>query len=80
LTVPELLVPGQVYRFDIDLWASSNVFFPGHRPRVSVTSSNFPRFDRNLNTGGPSTARRWGRWRSIPYCMTSCERRISCYP
>jgi uncharacterized protein len=50
---PELLEPGQVYRFDIDLWATSNAFLPGHRIRVAITSSCFPRFDRNLNTGGP---------------------------
>ena len=50
---PELLTPGQVYRFEVDLWATSNLFLPGHRVRVVVTSSCFPRFDRNLNTGGP---------------------------
>jgi len=49
---PELMDPGKVYRFEIDLWATSNVFMPGHRIRVAVTSSCFPRFDRNLNTGG----------------------------
>ncbi len=49
---PELLEVGKVYRYEIDLWATSNVFLPGHRVRVSVTSSCFPRFDRNLNTGG----------------------------
>ncbi len=50
---PELMVPGEVYRFEIDLWATSNVFLEGHRMRIVVTSSSFPRFDRNLNTGGP---------------------------
>lgn len=45
-----LLRPGQVERYEIDLWATSNVFKAGHRIRVSVTSSNFPRWDRNLNT------------------------------
>ena len=50
---PVLLERGQVYRFTVDLWATSNVFLPGHRIWVSVTSSCFPRFDRNLNTGGP---------------------------
>lgn len=48
-----LLTPGEVYRFDIDLWATSNVFLPGHRIRLDITSSNFPRWDRNLNTGDP---------------------------
>jgi hypothetical protein len=46
-----LLNPGQVYPFKIDLWATSNVFRTGHRLRLEVSSSNFPRFDRNLNTG-----------------------------
>jgi uncharacterized protein len=49
----ELLTPGQVYDFTIDLWATSNVFLPGHRIRLDITSSNFPRWDRNLNTGAP---------------------------
>lgn len=49
---PRLLDPGKVYRFEVDLWATSNVFLEGHRIRVVVTSSSFPRFDRNLNTGG----------------------------
>jgi len=48
---PELMEPGQVYRFTIDVWATSNVFLAGHRLRLDISSSNFPRFDRNLNTG-----------------------------
>jgi len=38
-------------RIEIDLWSTSNVFLRGHRLRVHVTSSSFPRWDRNLNTG-----------------------------
>jgi len=45
------LQPGAVYRFRIDLWSTSNVFLAGHKLRLEVSSSNFPRFDRNLNTG-----------------------------
>ncbi|HEV8193075.1 MAG TPA: CocE/NonD family hydrolase [Ktedonobacterales bacterium] len=45
------LVSGQVYAIDVDLWQTGNVFLPGHRIRVDVTSSNFPRWERNLNTG-----------------------------
>ena len=45
------IVPGQVYEYKIDLWSTSNVFLKGHKIRVEVSSSNFPRFDRNLNTG-----------------------------
>ena len=50
-SAPKLLEPGQVYKYDIDLMATSNVFKAGHRIRVEVSSSNFPRFDRNPNTG-----------------------------
>ncbi len=48
---PKLMVPGKVYEFKIDLWATANVFKAGHRVRLEVSSSNFPRFDRNPNTG-----------------------------
>ncbi len=48
---PTLLEPGQIYRYEIDLWATSNVFKAGHQIRLEVSSSNFPRFDRNTNTG-----------------------------
>ena len=47
----ELLRPNEVYEFEIDLIATANVFLPGHRMRVDITSSNFPQFDRNPNTG-----------------------------
>src|SRR5262249_4215490 len=46
-----MLEPGRAERFVIDLWATSNVFKAGHRIRLQVTSSNFPRWDRNPNTG-----------------------------
>ena len=45
--------PGQVYEYTIDLGATSNLFLPGHQIRLLVTSSSFPRFDRNPNTGNP---------------------------
>lgn len=48
---PELMNPGQLYKLKIDLWATSNVFRKGHILRLEVSSSNFPRFDRNLNSG-----------------------------
>ncbi len=47
--------PGRVYKYKVDLWATSNVFKAGHRIRVYVSSSNFPRFNRNLNTGERTT-------------------------
>jgi putative CocE/NonD family hydrolase len=48
---PELLNPGQIYKLKLDLWATSNVFRKGHILRLEVSSSNFPRFDRNMNSG-----------------------------
>jgi putative CocE/NonD family hydrolase len=48
---PTLMVPGQVYKLTIDLWSTSSVFRAGHSLRLEISSSNFPRFDRNLNTG-----------------------------
>jgi putative CocE/NonD family hydrolase len=47
----ELLEPGKMYEFVIDMRGTANVFQPGHRIRVDVTSSNFPQYDRNPNTG-----------------------------
>jgi putative CocE/NonD family hydrolase len=46
-----LLDPGQVYEYEIDLGVTGIVFQKGHRIRIEISSSNFPRFDRNLNTG-----------------------------
>jgi len=48
---PELMNPDQVYKISVDLGATGNVFKKGHILRLEVSSSNFPRFDRNLNTG-----------------------------
>jgi len=47
----KLIEPGKVYEYQLDLWNTSNVFLKGHRIRVEISSSNFPRFDRNPNTG-----------------------------
>ena len=45
--------PNRAYELLVDLVATSNVFLPGHRIRLTVTSSSFPRFDRNAGTGAP---------------------------
>ncbi|MDB5107402.1 MAG: CocE/NonD family hydrolase, partial [Candidatus Binatus sp.] len=50
-SVATMLTPGEVTEFKIDLWSTANVFKKGHRIRLEVSSSNFPRFDRNPNTG-----------------------------
>jgi uncharacterized protein len=49
---PVMMSPGKVYEVPVDLHATSWYLAPGHRLRVQISSSNFPRFDRNLNTGG----------------------------
>ena len=49
----ELLKPNEVYEYEVDLVGTANVFLPGHRLRVDITSSHFPQFDRNPNTGEP---------------------------
>ena len=51
--VAELMAPGRVYEFRFSLYPTSNVFKAGHCIRLDVSSSNFPRFDVNPNTGGP---------------------------
>jgi putative CocE/NonD family hydrolase len=57
---PNLIQPGKIYRYEIDLWVTSNAFLPGHKIRIEISSSNFPRFDRNLNTGEPfGTGTKW---------------------
>jgi putative CocE/NonD family hydrolase len=53
LDAARLAVPGEVYRVTIEAGVTSNVFRAGHRIRLEVSSSNFPRFDRNPNTGRP---------------------------
>jgi putative CocE/NonD family hydrolase len=63
---PKMMEPGRPYLFTIDLWAISNVFLPGHRIRLEISSSNFPHFDRNLNT-----AERFGEGtRAVPARQT----------
>jgi putative CocE/NonD family hydrolase len=52
LTEPSLIEPGSVHQYRIRLGPTSNVFQAGHRIRVQISSSDFPRLDRNLNTGG----------------------------
>ncbi|NQT17130.1 MAG: CocE/NonD family hydrolase, partial [Planctomycetes bacterium] len=59
----KLLEEGNVYELKVDLWSTSLVFNRGHRVRVAVSSSNFPRFDPNPNTGEP--------W------MPDCETRVA---
>jgi hypothetical protein len=51
-TPPVWMEPGKVYKVELQPLTTSNYFAPGHRLRIEVSSSNFPRFDRNLNTGG----------------------------
>lgn len=48
---PSAIQPNKIYKYNISLWSTSNLFKEGHQIRVEISSSNFPRFDRNLNTG-----------------------------
>ena len=52
----EELTPGKPYELTIKLRPTANIFLPGHRIRVEISSSNFPRYDRNLNTPGANIA------------------------
>jgi putative CocE/NonD family hydrolase len=50
---PKLVNPGEVNEYIINMWNTSYLFRNGHRIRIDISSSNFPRFDRNMNTGNP---------------------------
>ncbi len=63
LARPEHLEPDAVYELRLNLWATANVFLPGHRIRLEVSSSSFPRFDRNSNTGGEIASEAAGEYR-----------------
>lgn len=52
LTTPRLMQPGEVYRVEVNLKSVAHRFAPGHRIRLHLSSSNFPQFERNTNTGG----------------------------
>jgi putative CocE/NonD family hydrolase len=52
-TNPTLIEPGTIYRYTIHVWPTSNLFKAGHRIRLEISSSNFPMYDRNPNTGHP---------------------------
>ncbi|MGI9202630.1 MAG: CocE/NonD family hydrolase [Woeseiaceae bacterium] len=49
---PQMMEQGEIYELHVSPVTTSNVFLPGHRLRIEISSSNFPRFQRNLNTGG----------------------------
>jgi putative CocE/NonD family hydrolase len=50
---PSLIEPGKIYKYEIDCWNTSHVFLKGHRIRIEIASSAFPKYDRNPNTGAP---------------------------
>ena len=53
MAAPSLIEPGQIYEYTIDLWNTSHVFGVGHAIRLEISSSAFPKYDRNQNTGAP---------------------------
>lgn len=50
---PALIEPGRIYQYTVDCWNTAQVFLPGHRICLQISSSAFPKYDRNLNTGAP---------------------------
>ena len=52
---PTLIKPNKIYLYKILIWETSNLFKRNHRIRIEISSSNFPRFDRNLNSGRVSS-------------------------
>lgn len=67
-TKATFMTPGQTYKVNLDMWATSNVFLAGHRLRVDVSSSDFPLWDRNLNTtDSPETGTRWVKATNVIY-------------
>jgi hypothetical protein len=77
----EPIQPGRIETYAIDLGATSNVFKAGHRIRLYISSSNFPRFDRNLNTGEPlAQATRMVKAEQGPSITTVCALRSSSFP
>jgi putative CocE/NonD family hydrolase len=71
---PSPLTPGDVHVFDVELWPTHHVFLPGHRVRVTVTSSDFPWYARNLNRFGPI------KWQSEPRVATNSVHHSPAYP
>ena len=69
-----LLTPGEVHEIAIDLWSTSIVFNTGHRLRIAITSSSYPRYDPNPNTGGPLGAQ------ALPRPATITIQRSRRYP
>jgi uncharacterized protein len=61
---PMLLQPDEIVPITIDLWSTANVFLPGHRIRIEVSSSCFPKFARNSNTGGDVARERCEQYQS----------------
>jgi uncharacterized protein len=74
---PRLLEPGSVQRYEIEVGVTGNVFRRGHRIRLEISSSNFPRFDRNLNTGGdPGTETQMRQARQTVHHSRACASHV----
>ena len=76
----KLMEPGKVYPLTIKLYPTSNVFKKGHRIRVDISSSNFPRFDVNPNTGEPLNEHRRMEIATNTIHHDSEHPRTSCLP
>jgi putative CocE/NonD family hydrolase len=72
-----MMTPGKTYELEIDMGVTSNVFLPGHCLRLEITSSCFPRWARNLNTGEPvATATRMKIARQTVFHSSACPSRL----
>lgn len=73
-TQPILLQPDEIVPITVDLWSTANVFLPGHRLRLEVSSSCFPKFARNSNSGGDvATERREQYQKAVNYIYHDAE-------
>ena len=68
---PSLMTPGQIYRIKINIFPISNLFLAGSRIRIDISSSNFPHFDVNPNTGDPEGP--WRRWQIATNRVWCCQ-------
>jgi len=74
LESPTPLTPGEPTRFTVELWPTHHAFLPGHRIRVSITSSDFPWFARNMNRFGPI------KWAANPRVAHNTVHHAPAYP
>ena len=68
---PSFMTAGQVYKIEVEIFPTSNLFLAGSRIRIDISSSNFPHFDVNSNTGDPEGP--WVRWEKATNRLWCCD-------